>query len=184
MSRRLDWALLVWLILMMLACGQYSHAAKFPKNAKINDKRWEIKRVDVVDPTDKMVTGTTDCPHHQILVDKNSDEWHQAEILVHEFEHAFTCDVVEKGLIHDEFWNNGEYQVGECGEDHCGIYFSAKVWFAFIRENPDVLKFLEQAEPPRCMPQMVRLPSQPGQPNQTPSLVQLCVQVQATASPR
>lgn len=65
-----------------------------------------------------------------------------AKSLVHESMHVMACD---GPIPHDERWNNLNDADGDC-EGHCGIYWGADELTAFIRGNPDFIRFVQAAK--------------------------------------
>jgi hypothetical protein len=117
---------------LILLSGLLSHPQ--PKVLTIHGQRWDIVNTPLVSG-DSTLWGNTLC-EQQIIVIKSTlgpHEW--ARTLVHESQHAFTC---ENGKVHNRRWNNKEVE-------HPGIYFGAQEWTTFIADNPETISYVQWA---------------------------------------
>jgi hypothetical protein len=141
------------LLSIALLASSSLHAAKLPKMVRINGNLWAIKLVDLdaFDRADRI--GLTECATREILVLKDLSPWDKAEVIVHEVQHAFTCD---NNLVHNDRFNNDGVEK-HC-DSHCGIYFATPKWHQFIRDNPELIRYIHETDPPPIMDQPQSIP--------------------------
>lgn len=132
-----------------------------PTLIHINGEAWAIKLVGHDALAKSTTLGTTMCGTREILILKDLSPYDKAETIVHEVQHAFTC---ENGLTHNSRFNNDDVQ--EHCDGHCGIYFAGPKWHQFIRDNPELMKFIVDTDPPP--PDPATLLISPAQYHQIP----------------
>jgi hypothetical protein len=86
------------------------------------------------------ITGRTVCNAHLILVRPGESEQDFADTVLHEAQHAFTC---EDGRIHNKKFNNDD----DTGS-HDGIYWATGEWKHFITDNPQFIEFVQKSNRP------------------------------------
>lgn len=119
---------------MLVATASYGT----PRNAIINGEKWNIvEQIVIWHNGISNYNGWTDCNHHTITVAKFVSRSYKSIIIVHEVEHAMTC---EDGEVHNEKFNNDPSGV------HMGIYWSSEQWQSFIVNNPELIKWIGESE--------------------------------------
>lgn len=108
-------------------------SAPVPKTAVINGDVWQIIEVGRIN-NNFTLSGYTDCKLKTIELLKSDSDEEKAETLIHEVLHAVTC---ENGEINNDKWNNDD-------EAHQGIYFGGRVLTAFIQDNPEVVRYVQE----------------------------------------
>jgi hypothetical protein len=113
---------------------------KLPTEIRIHGERWLIVKVDMIGQPFLLLAGQTFCDPRIIAIAAIQDDIaDQANTLVHEVEHAMTCDA---GEVHNEKWNNSK-------REHSGIYWSAREWQKFLYSNPEAVRFIQSAGIPK-----------------------------------
>jgi len=123
-----------------------------PSMIKVEGQLWAIKQVDKVDG-DNRLTGDTECNQRTIYVLKSLSPYAKADVILHEVQHAFTCDF---GEVHNEKFNNDGTDKEFDG--HKGIYWATIRWHKFLRDNPEFLKYVMDSDPPDPCTELPALP--------------------------
>jgi hypothetical protein len=89
--------------------------------------------------------GNTLCGSHLIEIVKDQNETDIYEVLVHEIQHAMTCDGAS---VHNEKFNNLENKAQKEDDYHSGIYWATPHWIQFIQDNPAFIRRLQELKPP------------------------------------
>lgn len=105
-----------------------------PHSLLIHGEAWSVVEAEKMEGG---VAGRTSCNAHMILVRKGQSTQDYADTVLHEAQHAFTC---EDGKVHNEKFNNDD----ETGS-HDGIYWATNQRKHFIADNPGFIVFVEQA---------------------------------------
>lgn len=122
----------VFLGLSLLATTLYHDST--PLSVTLNGEKWSIVQQNVIwhqDSTEWI--GWTDCKHRVVTVWRFMPRAKKSLVVIHEFEHAMTC---EHGEVHNEKFNNLS------GGIHKGIYWSSEQWQRFIVDNPELIKWV------------------------------------------
>jgi hypothetical protein len=135
---------LSWIMLgIVLLLGAYSEAQAptppAPSKILVSGQTWALLASHPVNPFDDSEDGHTYCDSRVIRYDSEDDEYTQGETIIHEFLHAAVC---EKGQVHNERYNNSKH------DSHRGIYFAAPKIQELIRDNPELIRFIQQAKKP------------------------------------
>jgi hypothetical protein len=128
------WAALAFVI----AIAVFAQGSHSPTSLLINGEHWTVKLQHPVEAGFEF-SGSTDCKKHEIELESSESDYGQSDTLIHEIQHAFTC---EKGEVHNQRFNNKK------SGDHAGIYFATPKWQALIRDNPELVRFIQQAKKP------------------------------------
>jgi hypothetical protein len=136
--------------LLLLSLTSCSHAS-LPTRLKIDGFEWKIEYVHDIpllasDPKHHPIyIGNTICIRNLLQVLDKENETDVYGILVHEVQHAFTCD---KGFVHNEDYNNLVNKDQKDEDYHSGIYWATPHWVRFIQDNPEFILRLEELKPP------------------------------------
>lgn len=113
-----------------------------PTLIHINGEAWAVKLAGHGAFDKPTRVGNTNCATREILLLKELTPYEKADILLHEVQHAFTC---ENNLVHNDRLNNDG--LDEHCDGHCGIYFAGPKWHQLIRDNPELIKFVIDTDP-------------------------------------
>lgn len=108
-----------------------------PRNAMINGEKWNIVEYTMIWHEGGSWKGWTDCWHRSIAIARFMPRNVKSVVIVHEIEHAMTC---EDGQVHNEKFNNPPNGI------HTGIYWSADQWRRFIIANPELIQWIGESD--------------------------------------
>src|SRR6478609_5628748 len=129
--------LLILAFVSVLARSSDSLPHGFTKHGEV----WTIRYVGIVDG-DASNNAMTWCAFRCVDVRRDIKGRELAKSLMHEVMHVLACD---GGLANDQHWNNSnDKDDGE--EGNAGIYWGSEELLSFIQENPEFVRFLEQAK--------------------------------------
>lgn len=79
--------------------------------------------------------GFTDCSGHTIWIDAYQSKHEKANTLVHESQHAMTCELDKQ--VHNKSFNNDT-------NEHIGIQWATPKWIEWMADNPQLVKYVQE----------------------------------------
>lgn len=128
---------LVLVVIGLVICvlGLFMPESESIGRLNLSGQSWNVLAIHPVSVNDPDEDGLTNCETRTIYLDSKESDYDQGQTLLHEAQHAFTC---EDGRVHNQKFNNSD------GSNHPGIYFASPKWQQFIRDNPKAVKFIQE----------------------------------------